>query len=166
MAASARPLDNSAWGFQSNCFVCEPSNRSGLGIQFFHDEAADTVFARFNLSAAFSGAPKLLHGGVVLAILDEAMAWAAVALVQRFALVRLTSTDFRHPVRVDDDYRVEARIDGHDGEEVAASAHIFDAAGRICAVSNATLVVMSPDVASSAIGDVTGTDAAYLGSGS
>ncbi len=74
------PLENARWGFESNCFVCEPRNDAGLRIPFFHDEASATVTATFTLDDRFSGAPSYLHGGVLLAVLDEAMAWATIAL--------------------------------------------------------------------------------------
>lgn len=69
-------LENSRWGFESNCFVCEAANPAGLGVEFFADTDDDAVVADFSLDQRFSGAPSYVHGGVVLAVLDEAMAWA------------------------------------------------------------------------------------------
>ena len=73
-------LHNDDWGYETNCFVCEATNERGLRIPFFHDDEADVVVAELHLGHAFSGAPTLLHGGIVLAVLDEAMAWAAIAI--------------------------------------------------------------------------------------
>lgn len=67
-------LHNEDWGFETNCFVCEPKNEHGLGISFFHDTDRNLVTAEFELSHTFSGAPTLVHGGITLAVLDEAMA--------------------------------------------------------------------------------------------
>src|SRR3954454_15176547 len=61
-------LHNETWGFDSNCFVCEPRNDAGLRIPFDHDDETDTVVAEFTLDDAFSGAPSYVHGGVTLAI--------------------------------------------------------------------------------------------------
>jgi acyl-coenzyme A thioesterase PaaI-like protein len=72
-------IHNEDWGFESNCFVCEPKNGHGLRIPFFHDTDTDVVFADFELGRDFSGAPSLVHGGLLLAVLDEAMAWACIA---------------------------------------------------------------------------------------
>jgi hypothetical protein len=38
-------LLNSRWGFESNCFVCEERDDSGLRIPFFHDRDDDAVVA-------------------------------------------------------------------------------------------------------------------------
>ena len=101
-----KPLTNAGWGFETNCFVCEPSNPLGLRVQYFHDEEAEVVSAEFTLGVEHSGAPHYVHGGVLLAILDEAMAWAAIAIGGRFAVVQSTATTFDRPVRIDEPHRV------------------------------------------------------------
>jgi uncharacterized protein (TIGR00369 family) len=159
---AVRPLSNAAWGFESNCFVCEPTNPKGLGIPFFHDEDAGLVTAELRLGSELSGAPHYVHGGVLLAILDEAMAWAAIALSGRFAVVQSTATTFDRPVRIDEAQRVEATIQDHSDTAVTARAHIADAAGRRCAEARARLVVLSTAAAGPAIGPVDGADIRYL----
>lgn len=156
-------LDNSGWGFESKCFVCEPSNEGGLRIPFFHDDAAAIVFADYNLQDTFSGAPSYVHGGVTLAILDEAMAWATIALAKAFALTVRTSTEFKWPIKVGRGYRVEARILSRDDAVIEVEGTISDERGRRCAVANATFQAMDAGQASEAMGtDVTGKDAGYV----
>ncbi|MEL7208273.1 MAG: hypothetical protein AAGK32_08605, partial [Actinomycetota bacterium] len=69
-----RPLHNDDWGYDSNCYVCEPTNEGGLRIPFVADDEAELVRARFSLDETYSGAPSFVHGGVTGAILDEAQA--------------------------------------------------------------------------------------------
>src|SRR5262249_52972511 len=95
-----RPLTNDAWGVPANCFVCGPRNGAGLRIRFHHDTVDEVVVADFVLDERFSGAPRFVHGGVVLAVLDEAMAWATIALVRRFAVTVETTTRFERPVKI------------------------------------------------------------------
>jgi uncharacterized protein (TIGR00369 family) len=159
---AVRPLTNAAWGFESNCFVCEPANPRGLGIPFFHDEESGVVTADFRLGPELSGAPHYVHGGVLLALLDEAMAWAAIALAGRFAVVQSTATTFDRPVRIDEPHRLEATIQDHTDTAVTARAYIADAAGRRCAEGRARLVVLSTAAAGAALGPVTGADMRYL----
>ncbi len=102
-------LENARWGFESNCFVCEPRNDAGLRIPFEHDDEAGVVRATFTLDDRFSGAPTYVHGGVVLSVLDEAMSWATIAIGGVFAVTSETSTRFLRPVRVGRDHAVEAR---------------------------------------------------------
>src|SRR5439155_25185389 len=108
---AVRRLHNSDWGFDSNCFVCEPRNPTGLRIPFHHDDASGCVAAEFNLDDAFSGAPRFVHGGIILAILDEAMAWVTIAVGGKFAVTKETTAAFDHPMYVGRSYRAEAFVD-------------------------------------------------------
>lgn len=153
-------LTNDRWGFPSNCFVCEATNEAGLRIPYFHDEANDTVVADFELDDRFSGAPSYVHGGLQLAVLDEAMAWAAIAVAGRWAVTAETSTRFTHPVRVGRQYTVTARITStitDDDGGLTASATITDTKERLCAEASATFVVLGEahavDATGVAIGD-------------
>ena len=152
-------LTNERWGFTSNCFVCETSNEAGLRIPFFHDTEAGAVTATFSLSDHFSGAPTYAHGGVVLAVLDEAMAWAAIALAHRWAVTGETTTRFESPVRVDRTYTVTARIAEAPVEgssTLAATAEITATDGGRCALASATFVVLGEAQAAEATGTALG----------
>jgi acyl-coenzyme A thioesterase PaaI-like protein len=142
--------------------VCEPDNASGLRIPFSYDDEARTVLAEFTLGPEYSGAPKYVHGGVVVAVLDEAMAWAAIASGGRFAVVRETTTTFEHGVRIGAPHRLEARVDTAGTVRIEASARLVDGTGRRCARSRARLVVLSQDAARAAIGVVEGDDNRFL----
>ena len=137
-------LSNERWGFSSNCFVCEPTNAVGLRQPFFHDTEADLVVADVELGTAHSGAPSYVHGGVQLALLDEAMAWAAIAVAKRFAVTASFTSTFHHPLKIDRRYRLEASIDERTDTTLTASARISDDQGRLRTSASATLVVLSP----------------------
>lgn len=155
-------LSNDPWGFESNCFVCEPRNSAGLGIAFHHDTRASTVVAEFTLDERFSGAPRYVHGGVSLAILDEAMAWAAIAVAQRFAVTAETSTRFDRPVRVGRTHAVTARVEGGEGGDVFTTAEIVGSDGRLCASAAARFTSLDTQQAANAIGErVSGVDVGY-----
>lgn len=159
---AVRALDPGAWGFPTRCYVCEAGNERGLRIPFSYDEEARIVVAEFTLGPEYSGAPKYVHGGVVLAVLDEAMAWAAIASGGRFAVVRETTTTFEHGVRVGAPHRVEAEVETAGTVRLEASARVVDGTGRRCARARARLVVLSQDAARAAIGDVQGDDTRFL----
>lgn len=156
-------LENSRWGFESNCFVCEAANPDGLGIEFFADVDDGTVFADFTLDQRFSGAPSYVHGGVVLAVLDEAMAWATIALAGSFAVTKETTTRFRAPVRIGGAYRVRAGVERDDGKELQCTADVTDGDGVLCATASATFVPLGPAQALDALGTTaTGDDAGFI----
>lgn len=146
-----RPLTNDGWGFTSNCFVCEPRNDAGLRIPFHHDTIDDEVVAEFDLDQRFSGAPAFIHGGVILAVLDEAMAWATIAIAERFAVTTETTTCFERPVKVGRRHRVRAWIDSIDGRTIEAAAEVVREDGKRCARSRATFTALDADHTAAAI---------------
>ena len=145
-------MENNAFGFPAACFVCDASNPHGLRLSFIHDDETDTVSSEFTLGSAYSGAPRFVHGGLVLAILDEAMAWAAISIAGRFAVSRTTRASFRRPVMVDVAHRVEALVEGHDQASVSARARVLNPEGKRCAEASARLAILSVDGARAAIG--------------
>lgn len=147
-----RRLHNQDWGFESNCFVCEPRNDGGLQIPFHHDTAREVVVATFTLGTRFSGAPSYVHGGVTLAVLDEAMAWAAIAIGGKLAVTTETTTRFHRPVLVDKTYTVEARITGHTSEHIQTAALVTYGDSKVCAEATATFAILGEAQAARAVG--------------
>jgi len=135
-------LHNDDWGYETNCFVCEPTNTDGLQIPFFHDTERGVVTAEFSLGGSFSGAPTLVHGGVTLAILDEAMAWACIAIGRQWAVTTETTTRFDRAVRVDSTYRVEAEVVDHADTTMRTTARVLDRRGAVRAEAAATFTTL------------------------
>lgn len=135
-------LHNDDWGIETNCFVCEPTNAAGLQIPFVHDTDRDVVTAEFELSRAFSGAPTLVHGGVILALLDEAMAWACIAVGNQWAVTAKTTTRFDRAVYVDKAYRVEAEVTGRDDTTMTCRAAVLDRHDQVRADATASFTLL------------------------
>lgn len=145
-------LHNDDLGYETNCFVCEPTNEAGLRIPFFHDPDRGVVSAEFELSDAFSGAPTMIHGGVVLAVLDEAMAWACIAIGRQWAVTSETSTRFHRAVRVDKPHVVEAEIVEQTDAELVATARLLDVKGTVRVESTATFTALGEAQLKRAVG--------------
>ena len=136
------PLTNDRWGYESNCYVCEPSNEGGLRIPFQLEDDGETVTAAFSLDRTYSGAPALVHGGVSLALLDEAQAWACIAVAGKWGLTASTSARFAAPVFCDTEYRVEARVTDVGDAAVETAAVIRDGDGAAVIESVASFHVV------------------------
>lgn len=145
-------LDNASWDFDSNCFVCEPKNSRGLGVPFYLDGDAGRVVAEFTPETWHSGAPSFAHGGVSMALLDEGMAWAAIALAQRLAITRRAETTFSRPVRVGQAHTVSCWVESLEGQRLVARGEILDVKGRACVEVRAEFHAMTKEEAEAAVG--------------
>ncbi|SFP68451.1 PaaI family thioesterase [Amycolatopsis rubida] len=128
---------------ETHCFVCSPTNESGLRIPFDYDDVAKVVHARFSFGENQSGAPTFVHGGIALAVLNEAMAWAVVSETGDFAVAASMTTDFRRPLRIGSGYSVRGTVLSRDAGQVRAEATIADDSARACAHAEAWFRVLS-----------------------
>ena len=55
------------------CFVCGESNPAGVHVRFYEQEDG-SVLARFTPQDQHQGYPGRMHGGVITAVMDSALA--------------------------------------------------------------------------------------------
>jgi len=68
----------------SVCFVCGMDNPAGLRLKFYMEDGK--AHARFTPSRYQAGFRDVVHGGVVTALLDETMGWAAANQLRRICM--------------------------------------------------------------------------------
>lgn len=93
----------------SNCIVCSPFNKRGLGLQFTVSEDG-SVEATFSCDKPFEGYSNLLHGGVISCLLDGAMTNYMFAHGY-LAVTAELNVRFQHPVFTGEPATVRAWID-------------------------------------------------------
>jgi acyl-coenzyme A thioesterase PaaI-like protein len=90
-----------------NCFACGPENKVGLHLHF--DGDGDEVVAAVRLAPDYQGWRGIAHGGIVMALLDEAMAHAAGFAGHR-GVTASVNVRFRRPVPIDRMVDVRGRV--------------------------------------------------------
>lgn len=135
-----------------DCFACGLQNDRGLHIPY--EKVGETVEAVFTLGREFSGAPAFVHGGVVMTVLDEGMAWATIALRARFAVTQEFTTRFTRPVLIDRPHTLRAECGplAEDGRTLVVTASISREDGKVCASAEATYYAMTVEETASASG--------------
>ncbi len=120
------------------CFICGKQNPGGLNLVFsFHDGKAS---AEFTLQKKFQGYKDIVHGGIVTAILDEAMVKAVLAQGIRAVTAEIT-VRFRNPLHTDEKAVVDAEIVKKREKLVEAKAHIRGHDSRAIAEGKGKLYV-------------------------
>ncbi len=92
-----RPLDD------GHCFVCGPHNPIGLHLRFDRDHERGAEYAvkcKLTLASIYQGWHGIAHGGIVMALLDEAMAYA-IGEAGFLGMTAGLSVRFRRPVPID-----------------------------------------------------------------
>ncbi len=125
------------------CFGCGLDNPEGLRLKFQLDAEGKRFIARFRLSRRFTGPPAHAHGGVIAAILDEAMGKvnklrAVVAMTREMRIEYLKPVPLHRPLRAE---AWEVRVHGR---QHVNSAEIRNERGEVLARSTATFVAIDP----------------------
>lgn len=90
------------------CFVCGEENSAGLQLRFFVEDGKVKTF--FRPKPHHCGYRNVLHGGVVAALLDETIAWAANRALARMTVTGELRIRYRKPVPGDREMLVWAEI--------------------------------------------------------
>ncbi len=121
------------------CWVCGPQNRAGLNVRFepFGQNGSE---ARYTARAEHGGWPGVLHGGVLLALMDEALGWSLYfhgsgGLTARF------DARFRQPVPIGSNLIIRAWTLERRGRLVKARAEVRmnTGDGPVLAEANASM---------------------------
>lgn len=111
------------------CFACGPENEIGLRLHF-ERLGDDGVYAVTKLRPEFQGWQGIAHGGIALALLDEAMAHAAGAAGHRGVTASMSSR-FRKAVPLGEDLRIEGRVKWMRHKVLQLEARVMDASGTV-----------------------------------
>ncbi|MFY9718991.1 MAG: PaaI family thioesterase [Candidatus Cybelea sp.] len=122
-----------------NCFACGPENPIGLHLRFDRAADSDGVVARSTLAPQYQGWRGIAHGGIVMALLDEAMAHAAGYAGHR-GVTAAVNVRFRRPVPLEAPIEVRGRVTWQRRGVLGVEAAIYDAAGGLLAQAEGSFV--------------------------
>ena len=129
------------------CFACSPVNPAGLQMRFH--AGTDRLVSWLTVPEHMCGWRHLAHGGVISAILDEIMSWAAIYLLKRVILTRSMSIEFRKPVSIGTALRAEGLIyEARGPREAVMEGRLYQADNDLlCARAEGVFALLSPGAA-------------------
>jgi len=91
------------------CYVCGKQNPAGLAVAFEIDAEARSIRARFTPAGVHQGYEGIVHGGILSALLDEAMVKLAFSLGIPAVTAEMT-IKFKSPAAPGEELSVSGRI--------------------------------------------------------
>ncbi len=110
------------------CFACGAENEIGMHLKFEHTE--NGALAHATLGDQFQGWRGIAHGGIALALLDEAMAHAAGYAGYR-GVTGSMNARFRKPVPLNAPIEIEGRVKWMRRNVLEMEARVSDRAGNV-----------------------------------
>jgi len=92
------------------CFVCGRANTIGLKLKFDVDKETNTSRSSVVFTREYQGWDKVVHGGILAAVLDDAMAYALMSL-DKLAITTKMTIKYRKPVIIGETLYLEGTID-------------------------------------------------------
>ncbi|MGD1008859.1 MAG: PaaI family thioesterase [Candidatus Aminicenantales bacterium] len=120
------------------CFVCGGENPDGLKIEFRMDPARGEAEADVSFPERFQGWEKIVHGGLLATVLDEAMIYAAGAKGLKCVTGEIT-VRYVKPARPNETYRLKGRVTGEKGKLTFAESEIIGGDGEAVARASGKL---------------------------
>jgi len=123
------------------CFACGTENPIGLHLRFRQEDGG--VTAEFRPRPELQGWDGMLHGGIILTLLDETLAYAAIYAVGPAVTAEIRAR-LRRPAPLDETYRLRGTITRTRLGMIQGQASVTDSAGRLIAEAEGKFMVMSP----------------------
>ena len=133
--------------YYHGCFGCGIDNPCGVELSFTYD--GEKVYATYTPKEVHVGFKGLVHGGVVTALLDEAMWWAVAAAKRENTFTTRITVEFKRPVRHGESYRVEGwMVEERRGRVFLVEGQVLDESGKMCAKGSGTFLKAPEEVMS------------------
>ena len=125
------------------CFACGPENPIGLHLHFEPDAHGDGVRSRATLQPQFQGWQSIAHGGIAIALLDEAMAHAAGHAGHR-GMTASMNVRFRKPVPIGEPIEILGRVAWTRRNVLGLEARVLDVRGTVLVQAEGHFVSKGP----------------------
>ncbi len=129
--------------YEQYCFACGRRNPIGLQLRFVR--AAGGVRALYTPRDEDVGFPGAVHGGVLVTLLDEAMAWAMYAEAYALGVTAKLEVRYRRSASLDDTLALTGRVTRVRGRRIEVGATIDAAGGERIAEATALFLRVPPD---------------------
>ena len=123
-----------------NCFVCGQDNPYGLQLKFsLHKGKSKTTFKG---EKTHLGYENMVHGGIISAILDDAIIWALYAAKETFGLTAELKVRFLKPVPINKEFIIQGEILEDKGKLLIGKSTLKDKNDKIYAKARAKIVLL------------------------
>ena len=126
----------------NKCFACGRENPDGLNLQFSYSSDGERVETTFIPDTRYQGWGGIVHGGIIVTLLDEVMAKTAVKKGFNVLTGEITAK-FKNTAKVLEPLRCEAEIVAVKKKVLYARASAYKENGTIVAQATSKMFITS-----------------------
>ena len=129
--------DNSVPAFPQ-CFVCGTENPHGLKLNFsLQNGKSETTFTGDSVHLGYEN---VVHGGIISAVLDDAIIWAVYASKKSLGMTAELTVRFLKPVPMSKEFLVQGELIQDKGRLWIGKGYMKDRDGKVYAEASAKIV--------------------------
>ena len=125
------------------CYGCGEDNPEGLQLRPYHD--GEWIAADYEAQPRHRGFSRVVHGGVIAALLDEIVTCAASIAMNQLAATVKIEVEFLTPMMLGKKYVIRARHLGPDGKTHLAEGELVDEEGRTIARARGRFIALDKE---------------------
>jgi uncharacterized protein (TIGR00369 family) len=126
----------------NNCFACGKENAHGLKLQFNYSPDKGKVETTFIPDSKYQGWKDMVHGGIIVTLLDEVMAKAAL-INGYIVLTGEITVKFKNPAKVNEPLSCEAEIESVKKKIIYARGVVYKKNGEVVAMATSKMFITS-----------------------
>jgi acyl-coenzyme A thioesterase PaaI-like protein len=130
------------------CFACGQRNDFGLKLRF--DQSGDRIHARFVAREEHQGFPGVVHGGIIVSLLDETMSRTG-ALRRLWLMTGRLEVRFKRPGPIGEPIDVYGEIVRERSQAIDARGWLALSDGSVVAEARGVFIKLPEDVAGLAL---------------
>lgn len=129
--------------FSRTCFVCGDENHAGLQTRFYVE--GGQVKTKIRPRDHHCGYKDVVHGGIVAAILDECMGWAAARSIERMCVTAELTVRYIQNVPQDRELTVVTDVEKANRRIVYTTGEFLDDEGVLYATAKGKFLPLSAE---------------------
>ena len=112
-----------------SCYVCGEQNRDGFQLRSRVENGV--VLLEYTTQPNDVGYRHIVHGGILMTLLDEVMTWAAILETGKVCVAAEITTRLKQPIGVGEALRVEGRVEKNAKRLILTSGRIINVSGDV-----------------------------------
>lgn len=122
------------------CFGCGEKNASGLHLLYEQDAPPGTACARAFIDERFQGWQGIAHGGILATMLDDAMAYVGVTVLERSGVMARLAMRFHKPASTGETALVRTWVTWRRRDVVGIEGQVLSESGELLTSAQGTFV--------------------------
>ena len=125
----------------SNCFVCGQANPIGLKLIFYIEDKS-CIVTEFTPKQEHCGWEKVVHGGIICSVMDEAMSWTVLYIANLVGITKELNVKFKRPLFINEKIKIRSRVKNKNTQEIILLSEVINKEGIICAIGEGVYAIL------------------------